>query len=198
MPRAELTPQDREYKKIISKNLNELLKLSNKKQIDIKRATGIPASTLTGYFKGTRLPSPLNVEKLAQFFNVLESDIDPRFKITDSTSGNKQIMATNIKRYLDKLDLNTKEFSAKLGFKYTTVLDWVNAKTYPRIDKIDKMANFFGIEKSELVEDYGSTYNWDCKELLDIFNQLNEQNKKRVIDYADSKLKEQGYTNWIW
>ncbi|TVV13720.1 helix-turn-helix transcriptional regulator [Lactobacillus jensenii] len=104
-------------------------------------------------------------------------------------------MATNIKRYLDKLDLNTKEFSAKLGFKYTTVLDWVNAKTYPRIDKIDKMANFFGIEKSDLVEDYGSTYNWDCKELLDIFNQLNEQNKKRVIDYADSKLKEQRYTD---
>ena len=58
-----------------------------------------------------------------------------------STLGNKKIMASNIRRNLDKLGLNTKEFSNKLNFKYTTVLDWVNAKTYPRIDKIEKMAN---------------------------------------------------------
>lgn len=80
MPRTELTPQDKEYKKIISATLNELLQLSGKKQIDITRQTGIPASTLTGYFKGTRLPSPVNVQKLADFFNVLKSDVDPRFK----------------------------------------------------------------------------------------------------------------------
>lgn len=80
MPRTELTPQDKEYKKIISATLNELLQLSGRKQIDITRQTGIPASTLTGYFKGTRLPSPVNVQKLADFFNVLKSDVDPRFK----------------------------------------------------------------------------------------------------------------------
>jgi repressor LexA len=80
MPRTELTPQDKEYKKVISATLNELLQLSGKKQIDITRQTGIPASTLTGYFKGTRLPSPVNVQKLADFFNVLKSDVDPRFK----------------------------------------------------------------------------------------------------------------------
>lgn len=85
MPRTELTPQDKEYKKVISATLNELLKLSGKKQIDITRQTGIPASTLTGYFKGTRLPSPVNVQKLADFFNVLKSDVDPRFrKISES------------------------------------------------------------------------------------------------------------------
>lgn len=34
-----------------------------------------------------------------------------------------------------------------------TFSDWINAKTYPRIDKIELMANYFGIEKSDLVED---------------------------------------------
>lgn len=33
-----------------------------------------------------------------------------------------------------------------------TFSDWVNAKTYPRIDKIEMMANYFGISKSDLVE----------------------------------------------
>lgn len=80
MARTELTPQDIEYKKVISSKLQRLLNSSGKKQIDITRQTGIPASTLTGYFKGTRLPSPKNVAKLASFFNVPDYEIDPRFK----------------------------------------------------------------------------------------------------------------------
>ena len=35
-----------------------------------------------------------------------------------------------------------------------TFSDWVNAKTYPRIDKIELMANYFGISKADLVEDH--------------------------------------------
>lgn len=99
MPRTELTPQDKEYKKVISATLNELLKLSGKKQIDITRQTGIPASTLTGYFKGTRLPSPVNVQKLADFFNVLKSDVDPRFrKISESDDGLKIRLLTKYEK----------------------------------------------------------------------------------------------------
>lgn len=95
MARTELTPQDIEYKKIISNKLNELLNRVNKKQIDITRQTGIPASTLTGYFKGTRLPSPKNVKKLSNFFNVPDYEIDPRFKRDD---GKEHIDLTGIAR----------------------------------------------------------------------------------------------------
>lgn len=107
-----------------------------------------------------------------------------------STLGNKKIMASNIRRNLDKLGLNTKEFSNKLNFKYTTVLDWVNAKTYPRIDKIEKMANFFGIEKSELVEEFNQD-NIYLNKLNNTVMQLNTENKKKVVDYADNRLKDQ-------
>lgn len=107
-----------------------------------------------------------------------------------STLGNKKIMASNIRRNLDKLGLNTKEFSNKLNFKYTTVLDWVNAKTYPRIDKIEKMANFFGIEKSELVEEFNQD-NIYLNKLNNTVMQLNTENKKKVVDYADNRLKYQ-------
>ncbi len=85
MSKNELTPQEIEYKKIISSTLNNLLNSSGKKQIDITREVGIPASTLTGYFKGTRLPAPENVEKLAKFFKVDKSEIDPRFATEPKT-----------------------------------------------------------------------------------------------------------------
>lgn len=39
-----------------------------------------------------------------------------------------------------------------LGFQYTTFVDWEKGVTYPRIDKIEMMANYFGIEKSDLIE----------------------------------------------
>lgn len=40
-----------------------------------------------------------------------------------------------------------------LGVKYTTFTDWVNGNAYPRIDKIEMMANFFHISKADLVEE---------------------------------------------
>ena len=70
-----------------------------------------------------------------------------------SNLGNKKIMSENIRFYMNKHNLNATNFSKRLNFKYTTVLDWLNAKTYPRIDKIEKIANYFNIEKSDLVEE---------------------------------------------
>ena len=35
--------------------------------------------------------------------------------------------------------------------------DWINGRTYPRIDKIEKMAQYFGVQKSDLVESQSET-----------------------------------------
>lgn len=49
------------------------------KQVELSKAAGIPPSTLTGYVKGTSLPIPDNVQKIADYFELMKSDIDPRF-----------------------------------------------------------------------------------------------------------------------
>lgn len=69
-----------------------------------------------------------------------------------SDLGNKQIMANNIKKFLASSEKTQKELCQSLGFRESTFSDWVNAKTYPRIDKIEMMANYFGITKADLVE----------------------------------------------
>ena len=40
-----------------------------------------------------------------------------------------------------------------LNFKYTTFMDWIKGVTYPRIGKIEAMANYFGVMKSDLIEE---------------------------------------------
>lgn len=66
---------------------------------------------------------------------------------------NKKTMAKNIKRLMEKKKVNATEICEELDFKHNTFSDWVNGKSYPRIDKIEKMANYFGVNKSELVEE---------------------------------------------
>lgn len=66
--------------------------------------------------------------------------------------GNKEIMAQNIQYYMDLNGKTRKDVCEALGIKYTTLTDWIKGNTYPRIDSIEMMANYFGIEKSDLVE----------------------------------------------
>ena len=70
------------------------------------------------------------------------------------TLGNKEIMAKNIRRLMDEKGVSRRELCNLLGFKYSTVTDWLNAEKYPRIDKIEMMANFFGVNKADLVEPF--------------------------------------------
>lgn len=70
-----------------------------------------------------------------------------------SSLGNKEIMANNIRFYLSQNGVSQTEICQTLGFSMSTFSDWVHARTYPRIDKIELMANYFGIEKSDLVEE---------------------------------------------
>ena len=70
-----------------------------------------------------------------------------------SNIGNKETMAKNILRYLSKTGESQKELAEIVGVAPSTFNDWVKAKKYPRIDKIEIMANHFGILKSDLIEE---------------------------------------------
>lgn len=70
-----------------------------------------------------------------------------------NTEENKQIMARNIKRFMEKKGVTNQQLCDALDFKYTTFMDWIKGVTYPRIGKVEAMANYFGCEKSDLIEE---------------------------------------------
>ena len=92
-----------------------------------------------------------------------------------SNLGNKITMSNNLKRYLRINKVSRTQLSENLGISYSTISDWVNGKSYPRIDKIEMMANYFGIEKSDLVEDKSTkSENQDISTMVDdLMNNLN-------------------------
>ena len=74
--------------------------------------------------------------------------------------GNKEIMSKNIKYYMDACNVDRRVISEELNIPYTTFSDWVNGNKFPRIDKIEALAHYFGVNKSDLIEDKhkGGTY----------------------------------------
>lgn len=113
---------------------------------------------------------------------------------------NKEVMARNIRYYMSLNKINSTEMCKTLGFKQSTFSNWINAKIYPRIDKIEKMANYFGISKADLVEekprafDSGSEFELEWEKLGGGKHPIELSNHERriVLSYraAPESIKE--------
>lgn len=69
-----------------------------------------------------------------------------------SDLGNKEVFAKNLQYYMKLNNKTRNDVCRDLEIPYSTFTDWCNANIYPRIDKIQLLANYFGIQKSDLVE----------------------------------------------
>lgn len=65
----------------------------------------------------------------------------------------KEVFAKNLRYYMESRGKNQKELAEIIGVSAPTMNDWLKAKKYPRIDKIDMLADYFGILKSDLIEE---------------------------------------------
>lgn len=102
--------------------------------------------------------------------------------------GNKKIMGENIQYYMDKMGIERKDFAKAIGVPYSSLTDWINGKTYPRIDKIEKMANFFGISKSDLVEERKDDSYYIDPETRQIAEEIKNDPKRKMLLKASRKL----------
>ena len=63
----------------------------------------------------------------------------------------KQVLAKNIQKYMDRDHLKAADVCKALGFKQNTFSNWLTGTTFPRQDKIEKMAEFFGCSPADLL-----------------------------------------------
>ena len=127
-----------------------------------------------------------------------------------SDLGNKLTFSKNLKYYLERSGKDRKEVCSDLGFKYSTFCEWISAKKYPRIDKIELLANYFKILKSDLIEDKTKkdatgkdlihlhafeNLTKAEKSLLSNYRQLNPTGQKKVLDFCDDLISTGKYTS---
>lgn len=109
---------------------------------------------------------------------------------------NKNIFASNLKKYMEVKGKSRNDISEALGISYFTVSDWVNGKKYPRMDKVEMLANYFGIQKSDLIENKKvkntpeePKLSEGEKMLLDLFRQVPEDKQELVLQMISLALK---------
>lgn len=95
---------------------------------------------------------------------------------------NRQIFSANLTYYMTINNIKRPQLAEALNVNYFTLCDWVNGKKYPRPEKIDKLAAFFGISKADLIEQHN---NDGSAHLLNVYRSLNETGQQKLIGYAD-------------
>lgn len=59
--------------------------------------------------------------------------------------------AQNLKNIMQKRNKTQSDLVKDLSFRQATVSDWLNGKKYPRMDKVEKLANYLGVSINELL-----------------------------------------------
>ena len=115
-----------------------------------------------------------------------------------SNNKSKEIFSANLEKLMTSRDVDRNKLCSDLGLKYTTVRDWLKGITYPRIGKIELLADYFGVNKSDLIEDKTQ----EVKEvkiptsplvqkITEKVVKLSTPRKQKVLNYANEQWKEQ-------
>lgn len=75
------------------------------------------------------------------------------FLSNKSAEKEKKIFSQKLNLYMNKKGITQADIVSKFGITASTVSDWCNGKKYPRADKVQMLADFLGILKSDLVEE---------------------------------------------
>lgn len=115
-----------------------------------------------------------------------------------SNNKSKEIFSANLENLMSSKGIDRNKLCSDLGLKYTTVRDWLKGITYPRIGKIELLADYFGVNKSDLIEDKTQEVNELKIPTSPLIHKITEKvvklstpRKQKVLNYANEQLKEQ-------
>lgn len=83
----------------------------------------------------------------------------------------KMILAENLRYYLEQKNLTQQDIANYMHCSNSTVSDWCSGKKYPRVDKMQRLADYLGVTMSQLtsprdiLDDIDIAFYGDYKEL---------------------------------
>ena len=144
-----------DFNKLFSSNLNYLLKRDNMTQAELAKKLGVGTTSVYNWCSGLKTPRMDKIDKMCEIFNITRSYLiafDYENEVLKMVE-NQEVMARNIRHFMTINNVTAADMCKALNIKPNTFSYWVNAKCYPRIDKIEMMANYFGVSKAALIED---------------------------------------------
>ena len=100
---------------------------------------------------------------------------------SNKAEDNKRIFAKNFNYYLSINNKTQADIVQDLHITASTVSDWANGKKYPRVDKMQMLADYFGILKSDLTEEHEEAKLTDDIELQEYLEELKNRSEMRML-----------------
>lgn len=105
-------------------------------------------------------------------------------KTSGTDLGSREVFCRNLNRYLIISGKSQREVAAAVKISPGTFCDWVKGRAYPRVDKIQALADYFGVQKADLVEDVNfakETISEEEQKVLDLFYRVPEEKREFVL-----------------
>ena len=105
-------------------------------------------------------------------------------EILKTDLGNQEIFSRNLRHYLEITGAMQKDVAKVVGVSAGTFCDWCKGRSYPKMDKIQILAEYFGISKSDLVEDvnpFEVIISTEDREVIDLFHKVPKEKREFVL-----------------
>ena len=107
-----------------------------------------------------------------------------------------KIFSKNLRYYMNKYNKKQSDLINDLGLSSSTISNWCTGEKLPRMDKVQILADYFHINKSDLIEE--KEQQDDTPKIMQFYNKLNDLGKKEATkrveeltyfpQYTDSQL----------
>ena len=96
---------------------------------------------------------------------------------------NNLIFSRNLQRLMETRGKSRYDLCDELGLNYYTLSDWILGRKYPRMDKVELLAKYFGVLKSDLIEERTEEH-WKRQERMDALAKITIR-AQRDADFFD-------------
>ena len=97
----------------------------------------------------------------------------------------RDIFINNLKAIMKEKKVSRKQLAEGLNVPYTTLTDWCTGRIFPRVEKINLIADYFNIKKSDLIEEITEEDDdalYDDVVKVDVFSKVSLDNTYHIID----------------
>lgn len=98
-------------------------------------------------------------------------------------SSQREVFSKNLRRLIDSRGIDQNVLADYLGVSEMSVSNWVNGVKYPRMTNIQKIADYFGVMKSDLIEDKSNSI---IKETSSQYNYIPAEISAGLPDHVEA------------
>jgi transcriptional regulator with XRE-family HTH domain len=109
--------------------------------------------------------------------------------------GNKDVFSTNLTYYIELNGVTQREVAKHIKVTESSITDWITKRHYPRLDKIQLLADFFGVEVTDLVEPRKEksatskkTVTDQEQVILDLFHKVPDEKKEFLLKMIQAAI----------